>query len=70
MTDLFDRAAELELRQREAALAAARTHATGPSLSHCQDCGEAIPDKRRQAVSGCRRCIDCQQEHELRRMGA
>jgi phage/conjugal plasmid C-4 type zinc finger TraR family protein len=26
----------------------------------CQDCEDEIPLKRRQAVPGCRRCIDCQ----------
>lgn len=26
----------------------------------CLDCGEEIPLKRRQAMPGCRRCIDCQ----------
>ena len=32
----------------------------GPSLSHCEDCGEAIPEPRRQAVPGVRLCIACQ----------
>lgn len=31
----------------------------------CVDCGEEIPDARRQAQSGCCRCIQCQAEHEL-----
>lgn len=30
----------------------------------CQDCDEEIPLKRRQALPGCRRCIDCQTLHE------
>ncbi|GGY03835.1 TraR/DksA family transcriptional regulator [Paludibacterium paludis] len=61
MTDIFDRAQELEQRQRDAALAAqaARSH-RGISLSHCKDCGEAIPEARRVAVPGCSRCFDCQ----------
>ena len=33
----------------------------GESLSHCEECGEAIPEARRQAVPGVRRCIECQQ---------
>ena len=33
----------------------------GESLSHCEECGEAIPEARRRAVPGVRRCIDCQQ---------
>lgn len=65
MTNFFDRASELEQRQRDEALArqAAKQHAGG-SLSHCEDCGDVIPEKRRQAVPGCRRCIHCQQRHE------
>lgn len=67
MTDMFDRAQELEQRQRDEALArqAAKQNA-GTSLSHCEDCGEPIPEKRRLAVPGCHRCIHCQNEHEER----
>ena len=35
---------------------------SGPSLSHCEECGEAIPDARRQAVPGVRLCVACQSE--------
>ena len=34
----------------------------GPSLSHCEECGDAIPEARRQAVPGVRLCIECQAE--------
>jgi phage/conjugal plasmid C-4 type zinc finger TraR family protein len=30
------------------------------SSTHCVDCGRPIPEARRHAVNGCRRCIDCQ----------
>jgi phage/conjugal plasmid C-4 type zinc finger TraR family protein len=30
----------------------------------CIDCGEEIPEARRRAVPGCRRCVDCQSLHE------
>ena len=33
----------------------------GESLSHCEECGEEIPEARRQAVAGVRLCISCQQ---------
>jgi phage/conjugal plasmid C-4 type zinc finger TraR family protein len=33
---------------------------TGPSLSHCEECGEEIPKARQEAISGCKFCIDCQ----------
>jgi phage/conjugal plasmid C-4 type zinc finger TraR family protein len=35
---------------------------SGPGLSHCEECGEAIPEARRQAVHGVRLCIACQSE--------
>lgn len=35
---------------------------SGASLSHCQECGEEIPEARRQAVPGVRLCVDCQAE--------
>lgn len=67
MTDMFDRAQELEQRQREEALARqAAQQQSGTGLSHCQDCGESIPEKRRLCVAGCTRCIDCQNEYEER----
>lgn len=34
----------------------------GASLTHCEDCGEAIPEVRRLAVPGVRRCVVCQAE--------
>lgn len=64
MTDIFDRASELEELHREAALAAHRDRPIGQSYSHCEDCGDEIPEKRRKAVPGCRRCIHCQQSYE------
>ena len=60
MADWDDHASEREEREREQALAAqlART-ATGPSLSHCQDCDDEIPAQRR-ALGGVIRCTPCQ----------
>lgn len=34
----------------------------GESLEHCEDCGEPIPEARRRAVPGVRRCVACQIE--------
>lgn len=34
----------------------------GESLSHCEECGEPIPQARRDAVKGVRYCIACQSE--------
>ena len=37
---------------------------SGPSRSHCEECGEAIPEARRQAVPGVRLCLPCQSERD------
>jgi phage/conjugal plasmid C-4 type zinc finger TraR family protein len=34
----------------------------GPSATHCDECGEAIPEARRQALAGVRLCVPCQQK--------
>ncbi|MCP9760042.1 TraR/DksA family transcriptional regulator [Aquitalea sp. S1-19] len=69
MTDMFDRAQELEEAQRMRALQAQalRGNAGSASLLQCQDCGEDIPEARRRAVAGCRRCVDCQSAMEAAR---
>jgi phage/conjugal plasmid C-4 type zinc finger TraR family protein len=33
----------------------------GPSLTHCADCGNGIPEARRAAFSGVRLCVACQE---------
>jgi phage/conjugal plasmid C-4 type zinc finger TraR family protein len=38
--------------------------AQGPSLSHCEDCGGAIPEARRAALPGVRLCVACQETHD------
>jgi phage/conjugal plasmid C-4 type zinc finger TraR family protein len=32
----------------------------GPGLTHCAECGEAIPEARRAAIAGVRYCLACQ----------
>lgn len=36
----------------------------GESLPFCEDCEEPIPEARRRAVPGVRRCIRCQSEYD------
>jgi phage/conjugal plasmid C-4 type zinc finger TraR family protein len=36
----------------------------GESLTHCEECGDPIPDARRKAIPGVRLCVDCQSELE------
>ncbi|MRN37198.1 conjugal transfer protein TraR [Neisseria sp. N95_16] len=65
MTDIFDQAAELEARQREYWLKKQREKTEySASAYECEECGEPIPEARRQAVIGCRCCIECQEEIE------
>ena len=40
--------------------------ASQPSLTHCEECGEEIPEKRQELVPGCRLCVFCQQLAERR----
>lgn len=71
MTDIYDRASDLEQAQRDDALSEQRTRAglTGKtwmdSARECRVCDEPIPLKRRKAVPGCSTCIDCQNDLEL-----
>ncbi len=36
----------------------------GESLSHCESCGEPIPEARRQALPGVRLCVACQEQRD------
>ena len=36
----------------------------GESLSHCEECGEPIPQARREALPGVRLCVACQSAHD------
>jgi phage/conjugal plasmid C-4 type zinc finger TraR family protein len=35
-----------------------------PGLSHCESCGDAIPEQRRTLVPGVRMCVFCQESAE------
>lgn len=52
----IDASVEDEVRRARSRLSA------GASLEECEDCGEPIPEARRRAVPGVRRCVDCQAE--------
>lgn len=39
---------------------------TGNSLSHCEECGDDIPEARRSALPGVKTCIYCQEAMERR----
>lgn len=38
--------------------------ASSPSLTHCEECGDEIPEARRMAIKGCRLCVYCKQAAE------
>lgn len=61
MPDQYDRAQAInEQHQADALDAWRRRQPTGLGLTHCRNCDEEIPERRRLAVPGCDLCIDCQ----------
>lgn len=49
----------------ESEVARARSRlARGPSLALCEGCEAPIPEARRRAVPGVRRCVQCQSTHD------
>ena len=38
----------------------------GEGATHCDECGEAIPDGRRRALPGARTCVRCQSGRDSR----
>ena len=41
-----------------------RKQPQGESLTHCAECGEEIPQARREAIPGVKLCIDCMSERD------
>ena len=41
----------------------------GDSLANCEECGNTIPQARRDAVPGVRLCLDCQEELDRQQAG-
>jgi phage/conjugal plasmid C-4 type zinc finger TraR family protein len=37
---------------------------SGPGLTHCEECGQEIPEARRAAVPGVRLCVKCQEKED------
>lgn len=33
----------------------------GQSATHCDECGDPIPERRREAIPGVRLCVNCQE---------
>lgn len=72
MSDDVDRASEREQVDRDDALRdqARRAGLAGKtvadSASHCEACGDDIPQERQQAVPGCQLCVMCKERQERR----
>lgn len=68
MSDVIDQGCRFETQFTEVALAnqLARAKQTEQreSAQKCSECGEQIPQKRREKVPGCQCCVMCQQLRE------
>jgi phage/conjugal plasmid C-4 type zinc finger TraR family protein len=66
MADIADIANDHAQWRLDRALEAQLLPLCGPALDFCMDCGDAIPERRRQIVRGCTRCANCQSyaEHQ------
>ena len=55
---------QIEDTVKDAVEAARSRMARGPSAEFCDDCGERIPERRREALPGVRTCVACQSERD------
>lgn len=67
MTEIIDQASALETMMREQAIQAHRINRDAVSAVKCEECGDRLPEARRKAYPGCKMCVDCQGEQELRK---
>ncbi len=51
---------QIEDSLKDAVATARARMPVGEGLDDCEDCGEAIPEARRKALSGARTCVGCQ----------
>ncbi|HBC3454403.1 TPA: TraR/DksA C4-type zinc finger protein [Vibrio parahaemolyticus] len=68
MADVIDHASGIETQFVEVALAnqlaRAKRIEQQESAQECGECGDPIPEERRQKVPGCKYCTPCQSEME------
>lgn len=55
---------------KDAILRARAETPRGESAEECDECGEPIPERRRQALPGVRTCVACQSGRDARRTQA
>lgn len=68
MSDVADDADILIEQRREQALAQIPRY-TGISATECEECGEDIPEGRRNAVKGVKLCVGCAERVALVKQG-
>lgn len=67
MADKADIAGDYIEQSLELALENQRKQPTASSTDpDCEECGQEIPAKRREALPGCPTCVDCQQLLEMK----
>ncbi len=66
MPDEIDRAQAINEQHQAAAMASYRRsrEEAQAGRTHCVDCEEEIPPRRREAVASCQRCLACQRIYE------
>jgi phage/conjugal plasmid C-4 type zinc finger TraR family protein len=42
----------------------------GEGTTHCEECGEPIPERRRQVLPGTRTCVQCQSARDAAFVGS
>ena len=52
---------------KDAVAAARHSLPRGPSAEYCEECGEPIPERRREAVPGVQTCVECQSRKDANR---
>lgn len=65
-SEIIDQASALEEMMRDHAIQAHRLNHSAVSATHCEECGDLLPEARRKAYPGCTMCIDCQEDAEKR----
>jgi phage/conjugal plasmid C-4 type zinc finger TraR family protein len=55
---------QIDASVEEAVKRARSQMARGESLTECEECGTMIPEARRKAVPGVRRCVACQEAED------
>ncbi|UZE95975.1 DksA/TraR family C4-type zinc finger protein [Alkalimarinus alittae] len=55
---------QIDANVEDAVTQARRNIQSGESAKFCEECGKAIPEARRKAVSGVQLCVSCQSSAE------